>query len=344
MVLGAATVAAVSSPLIGVSAAIYNDSMTVLAATVALGAAITLVRSGPSLRRYAVLVGACTVGFATRATFVTTLLVSAGTALWVALRGRAAAGWSRARRLAGAGAVVAVPLLATGWFWARNIRLVGNWTGSQPDAAVTYFDRTIRTRWEVLTTFDIWRVSLGGLFPQPADPAQGLKWAHNLALAAVVAVAVLAVVRALVTIRRRGGWRPHLPVGLVLGAAVVGVLAQQAQHATGGGAPNARYLLPALLPIALAAAYGLLWPRRLRGGLLVAFAALAAGMFLLQSTRVLERRLFGEVGWWDAFRRGLEANSLPVALLPLALAGIVGGLGVQAWALWRLTAPDRVEQ
>ena len=340
LVLGAAVLTAVANPLVGASAAVYTDSMAAAAAALALTACLVVVQRGLSWRWVAVLAAACTVGFATRAAFISVLVVALGSVVFAAVRRRQPAPGA-GLVLGGLVAAVGLPVLASGWFYARNRALTGDWTGSQPDVSEAYFDRVVRPPIEVVTDLDFWKYALGSLFPQPRDPSALIEWAHDLAFGAVVVVLALFVLR-LVLDRRKLSLRSPLVAPIaVLAAAAGGVVAQQVQHGANGGAPNARYLLPAALPIFLAAAWALLGIRRARGLLLVGFAGAAAWVYVLQTAAVLQRRRYGDVGIWQAFVHGLDENGLPSVLLPLALAGAAAGLAVAGWGLWRTTAPGR---
>lgn len=345
LIVGTAGVAAVIVPLIGVSAAIYNDVLAVLAATTGLGIAATMLRKGPTVGRLAALAAVCAVGFATRASFAVIIVVAA-VAVAIAVGRRL-----RSRHLVGRGvpvglasaAVVAVPLAAAGWFYARNQRLTGNWTGGQPELAVEILGRQRRALVDVVTDLRVWVRGIGGLLAQPADPAE-VFWAVRIAAFAVVlAISGLAIGRAMRRIKRGNVTATDGFVGSILVLALAGAAGQLAVHVSTGGAANARYLLLALLPICLGWAYGLLSPRRARGVIVVAFVAVGSVLLLWQTGQVLQRRVVDpRLSTWEAWTQGADANGVPSLALVGLIASLMLGVGLLAAALWRLSAANDV--
>ncbi|HKA83884.1 MAG TPA: hypothetical protein VKD21_08475 [Acidimicrobiales bacterium] len=342
LVVGTTAAAAVMVPLIGVSATIYNDGLAVLAATLALGIGATMVRRGPTPGRLAGLAIVCAVGFATRASFVV-LLATAAVAATLAVarrfRGRGlVAGVTRG--LLAASVVVAVALLAVGWFYLRNVRLTGNWTGGQPEVAEARYGRELRSPFDVATDPDVWVRGVGGIIAQPADPAVD---AWRLRLAGFSAVAVLSGLALVRWVRRlaRGGidGADWLVAGL-LAMATAGVAALMVVYVSIGGRAHPRYMLLATLPICLAWSLGLLLVRRARGVMLTAFVAVSVVLLLWQTSLVLQRRRFPEAGTWKAWTLGAAANGRPSLVLVALLASMAVGIGCLGVALWRLSGVE----
>lgn len=338
LVVGAAMVAAVVNPFVGVSASFYNDALAVLAATIALGLAATLLRRGPTAAAFVALTTVSTAGLATRASFASIMIVVALAAGVALARARPMAGVVE-RALAGVGGavvVLAAPLLISAWFYERNRRLTGNWVGAVPGFAEV-LGRATRPLIDVVLDVDVWRSGVAALIVQPTTPDERSFLLWTLPLIAVVVVAALAGGRCLRCISRRNLEPTDLLVGMLLVAAAAGTIGEYLIHVASGGGQNPRYLLPALLPICLAAAYGLRGGRRTRGVLLVGFTTACAVLLLDQTVRILHDRRFAEADVWEAWRSGAELNGLP-GVLPLLLVGVLPvGIALGAGALWRLT-------
>lgn len=345
LVVTAVVVAGFLNPLIGSAAAVYNDTLAVLAGIVAMGFTATILRRGPTVGTVAAVAIANAVALASRASSAVIVLVTAAAIGVAAVRSTRGRGLARraVASLGNAAAVVAIPLVAIGWFYARNVRLTGNWIGGQPDLAVTLLGRERRSLIDVLTDLRTWARGVGTLLGLPVDPAEDAPVLWYVAFAVVVVVAGIAVARGIRRIRRGSvDQRDYLVAGL-LGVVGAGAAAQFAIHVSNAGGPNSRYFLPALLSICVGAAYGLRPGRRTRGAILILFVVTNAAMLLLQTARVLQLRRFdASVGVWDAWTRGAALNGLPGVVVPLALAVVVVGIGATAVALWRLTAPRAV--
>ena len=112
-----------------VGGAIYNDGLATAAAFLALLMALRIVRRGVDRRLLAVLVAASVAAAALRSSGLVAVAVAALAVLGsVLVRDRSRSAQWRAVCLAAV--VGAVPALAIGWFYVRNIRLYGDATAS----------------------------------------------------------------------------------------------------------------------------------------------------------------------------------------------------------------------
>jgi hypothetical protein len=341
LIVAAAAFTAVLGSLVNHSAAIYNDALAILTATVTLGLVAMIIRHGATPWRLLALTAACAAGLATRVSFLAVFVVAVATVGVVMLTRPASE--SRRRRLAATGVVtlvlVAVPVLASGWFYVRNARITGNLLGSQSDVLVERLHREQRGVLEVVADLHLWQVVARGLFSTPAsptvDPSSLERWLPILLVVALGALLVVATAR-----RLRSGEvsRADRLVCLMLAVATAGVFLQSAVYVAGGGGANPRYLLPAVLPVAVAAGAALLGRGRARGAGVVVFAAAAAALTVEQSYRVLRDRVFdSDVGVWEAWRGGAGRTGVPAGLVPAALSAMVAGVAIIGVALWRLT-------
>jgi len=324
--LATAAVAAPIEPFVGVSGAVYNDTLAVLAIVLALGVAMSVLRRGLSWARLAAATTLAVAGMSTRASFAATLaILLAAIVAAAAIHGRQRIA---ARLLVGAGAaagVLAVTAAAIGWFYLRNVRLTGNWIGVRPDLAVERLGRSRHSVLEVLTMPDFWQAYRRLLFEGPAGSP--LRWVGP-------ALLVLLSVTALIGAVAHRPWRRagvvNTAVAAVLVTQAVGVVVTQALYVAQAGGNAPRYLLPSLLPIALVLAAGALaWPR-LRAYALVAVVAIC---WLLLVDRLRPFRYFPG---------GATANGVPAGILAIMVAGIAVGVLLQALGLrrvYRLSAP-----
>lgn len=318
-------VAAPIAPFMRVGGSVYSDNLAVLFSVLALGIVLRMLRRGLSPGLSVALAAVCAAGALSRATFLVTLITAtAGIALACLLH---AAG-PPSRRLAVAAAAGLLPgaaaLLASGWFYARNIELTGSWTGGHPEWAQENLGRSTRPLLEVATSSAFWRQELQ-LLRQPIDDGSD----HGPIL--LSAVLLIAVAGWLWRSRRAG--RPsavQLGMTAVLVAQAVGILALKIVYEANGGGTVTRYLLPALLPIACALAAGILVARgRLAGAALLVYGVLAWSLFLRW---VLAQPTAG----------GDSVNGIPMTLVWTAVALLLAAILVQSWALSRVAQLEGV--
>lgn len=308
----AAVVAAADVWVLRLGAAVYNDILLVLLVTALLGLTARLVRLGrltvPWLALWAVLPCAAA---SSRASGVPIALLALAVAAVAALRGP-----DRARRF---GSTVLLPLVVlvvgAGWFYARNVRLAGSWTGTQPEWAAAHLERRTVPVTDVVTNLHFWRGSFRqlGFAPGSGDVTNYVLFAAPALVG--VGVVVLGLVR-----QRSASRRPDLMIAALLVGTVGGVTLQQALYTAQGGGVNGRYLAVLLLPFAVAVALGLAaLPGRWAAAAAVVWAALRALDLGLDVRSLLVR--FGSS----------DLPSLPSAV---AWAGVaVAATGLGWWAV-----------
>ncbi|PZE84975.1 hypothetical protein DEI91_05835 [Curtobacterium sp. MCBD17_032] len=277
-----AAVAAVIVSLTGmfllVGGAIYNDLPNMTFGALAIGVAASALRSGLSAR---LVVGAAvvtTLGMLTRLTFV--VFVLAVVVAFLLARWRRSGFWSDWRgHVVAAVTVVAAPVLASTWFWLRNIRLMGTIVGNDVAYGEQHLGRKQQTFGEVIGSSSWWK-SLFALYkghlPGNAD------WTYSLLLVPLVLALLVGVVTAAVVVARRlrrarrtvgarstgrrgaltaGRTREELLADLLVVAMLVAltaaVLVGQVRFSTTGGAPNVRYSLAVMPVLAIPMAIGL---------------------------------------------------------------------------------------
>lgn len=315
------------SPFMRVGGSVYNDNLGALFTILALGIGIVAIRRGVSWRLLlaAAVVGAA--GMLSRASFAVTLaLMAVALAAGVLLHDP---GERRARlvRAAALGATpIAVAAAASAWFYLRNKRLTGSYTGGHTQWAIDHLSRVPKPLSGVLTSTLFWGTD-GQLLRQ------------NGGVDAYLGPVLLGLVAALAGwswLRRYTRHRPpvdRLQAGVVvlLGAQLVATLAGEAQYVTTGGGVITRYLLPALLPLGCVLAAGILaLPGRAAGPVLLSYLAVAWGFFLHWAWT---QPVVGGTHW-----SGRTLNHVPWSIVSATLAGLIVCGFVQAIALARVSA------
>lgn len=330
------------------SADVYND-LLLTAVTLSCFAVLTLAllrRHGPATT--AVLAVLSAVGTATKATFVITLLlVLAGLVAAAVLHGRGGIGRRLLSGVAHAAAVGLVTALATGWFYLRNAGGSGSWYRSTPKSPVG--DRTPKTLLDSLSNPDYWLVVPRGLVGRGSPDFSSTAAAASLTVVGA-AVAIGLAVLLVSLVRRRGrtlrdlrGALSPAPLlrdertprevrslalatvaGLLL-AQLAGSYAAQLSHATGYGAYNARYFLPATLTVAAILVAGPLalrpWARAVSvvGIVLSLWTANVASFVAYATTALGLGTAVTPGGLVSRAVAATEANGVPGAVVPSAL-------------------------
>ncbi|NLT26403.1 MAG: hypothetical protein GXX90_07115, partial [Microbacteriaceae bacterium] len=221
------------------------------------------------------------VGLGTKATFVIPLAVVVGGLVLAALV-RRVAGERRAplRMVLVALGALAAAVAANAWFYLINLERSGSLHRSSPKAPVG--GRAHRSTADVLGDLDFWTV-VGRGFIGRAEPDHERFTAMSALVVGAMLVAGLAALVAVVLRRRR---LPAMTgvVGLMLVLLVVGAYVSQLSHATGYGAYNFRYFMPAMVAIAFLLAAGLAIVPRVGLPIVIAAAAFFGAMNAFSAT------------------------------------------------------------
>jgi hypothetical protein len=233
-------------------------------------------------------------------------------------------------------------VLLTGWFYALNWHRYGDLTGSE-----ALFDKfglgSGRSLIDLLTSADVSVEPFAYLVTEVYGRSPWWEYSgarHYLIAAVAVGVLIAAVVLAARSSRsprpRRDGGHPSLAAWICSAVLALVPIVLTAQHAAGGGAAHARYLLP-ILPI-VAAATALVTTRINRW-----FAVVVVGVFAIaQVTRI---RAAGNVHDAALTPPPLRDPVVGQPFLALAVAaGIVGAvvlLGSLVRAAMEPAATDR---
>jgi hypothetical protein len=308
LAVAAAGLAALAPVFVHVSATLYNDSLAFLTSTATLLAAAAVLLRGPSRGRLAALAAAAAAASLARESG----LLLAG--------------------LAGAAAA------ASGWFYLRNLRLYGDVTGSA--ALLEKFHRlphgpialVLRTPgYWIAQQQRFWDISAN--LPAMAGRPTRLAWL----LVALPAAGLLLLGARWLRARRPpppGRWRPWL---LLIGLLAALELTTADFYSRGGNA-HARYLLPALAVLGIAAAAGLAalpgarrgWPALLMLAAMVAVDLKGWDQYL--EVAVKPKPGAGALGMALAAAGGPGPGPF-LAALCMALAGALAMVGRALWVL-----------
>jgi hypothetical protein len=338
LAVAATGLAALLPSFIDASSAAYNDSLAFLTSTLALAASVVFVLRGPSFPRLAMMAAFAGLAALTRASGLLVVGI-AGLAVLVGVW-RATEG-SIQRRLGRAvvwgAAVGAVVIAAAGWFYARNLMLYGDMTGSA--ALFEQFDRSPSgTTLGLLTEPGFWQLlqqRLWGIAFNRSVPGEDLiRQLWLLGYLPLIGLLLTGARRLGHIAQGRGPAEPGPgpepgpdPEGRVIAVGLCVLLLglttfSIAQFASGGGTVHIRYLFPALATVGLCAAVGL--------------AALPGGRRGLPTVGVL--LILGVVNLgarWQYFDV-LQAPKPPLLLAVLLAPLLLVGIGSQAFAMWHL--------
>ena len=306
---------------------VYNDMLVVVASITAMTVTVTMIVRGVTVGRIIALTAVAVVGMGSKATFLGTLAVAlAGVMLAVWLHG----GGSRLRRvLHGVAACVPVilaPALAWGWFYLVNLDRSGSLVRSSPVGPVG--DRPYLSALDVLGRLDFWLVVPGQLLGRTPWLIGGSVISNrSLSLVIFFGCAAAAIWRVARAWRRISiaGWA----VAFVLVLHLAAMYAIQFNHAVGYGQRNIRYLLPALLTIALIIAVGLTAYRPIAAALTVVTVTVMALAAVYDTADYIKGRFpnLAGSGWaWDWLVASTQSNGftgwLPGALMLIVAAGL----------------------
>lgn len=319
----ATTFAAVISPVLRTGSTVYNDMLVLLLGALALGVAATALRRGvtPWLLVSAGLLVAG--AMATRSNSIVLMVVVAGAlaaGVLIDAAPPAAHRWGRAA------AAAAVPIVASavtaGWAYWRNITLSGDWTGSKIEWFIQNMNRRTVPALDVIGDVRHWMLNPWFLMMRGEPYVTVNNLARSVAEVLIVG-GVIAMVLLLMRRRRRSG-RAFLPSDVLLWGVMVaqfaGTLAMFVVYVMGGGGANARYFLPALIPVVICFAATIVvlpppWRRVTLGAVLLAAVVPLVHWFL---------RVQRPHGWSWGDR---TANDVPMAviwpLIALAAIGLV---------------------
>jgi 4-amino-4-deoxy-L-arabinose transferase-like glycosyltransferase len=268
--VAAGLVAALSPALTRLGGVVFNDNLFVLWATLLVGQTVWLLRNGPRPRGLVLFGLYAAAALGTRLPGVVFIGLCATTLGLVWLFGPRR-DWTGILRL---GVAVLLAVAVNAWFYLRNFRATGNWSGMQTDLVgkpgSPLHEREVRPVLDVAADPDIWRQLL-------IPPALQ----QHVIIGAVLTIAPLVLglvvgVRAFSRSRREPVRVATALLLLALTAVIVGI---QLNYAAGGGGAYWRYLIPLTVVTSLLTALGLAATPRLAGPAVAVWAAAAFAVF-----------------------------------------------------------------
>jgi hypothetical protein len=362
LVVASVAVTAIVPSFVAVSGILYNDSLAFATSTAALLAAMRFLVRGPSRGRLALVAVSAALAALTRASGLAVVAI-VGLAVLVAVwRDGRLTGLGRSRAVLAAvwqaGLVGAAVVLTAGWFYLRNYRLYGDFTGAT--VLLRQFDRVSPgALLEVVRVRGYWidqaKRFWDSTFDQELTSGSAVHKVWWVGALPTLGFAIFAARRLGRLAARRGAGSAEDPVAgagsgdprRVAVALLVGLLVlldgMLIQFISGGGGPHIRYLFPDIAILSLAVAIGLAsLPGGRRGLPTIALLGVALPMNLW----LLDVTLWALVrppGGHGAFTMALTAAGLPaeplLVLVPTTVL-LAAALTLEAFALWSLGRQD----
>ncbi|WP_406031629.1 hypothetical protein OG801_23635 [Nocardioides sp. NBC_00163] len=268
--IAAGLVTALSPALTRLGGVVFNDNLFVLWATLLVGQTVWLLRHGSRTGGLVLFGLYAAAALGTRLPGVVFIGLCATTLGMVWLFGPRR-DWSGILRL---GVAVLLAVAVNAWFYLRNFRATGNWSGMQTDLVGKpggpLQEREVRPVLDVATDPDIWRQLL-------IPPALQ----EHVTIGAVLTLAplVLGLVVSLRALSRSRREPVRVATALLLLALTVVTVGIQLKYAAGGGGAYWRYLIPLTVVTSLLTALGLAATPRLAGPAVAVWAAAAFAVF-----------------------------------------------------------------
>lgn len=292
------------------------DALLLLLSTLSLITCIKIIQRGLNRRYMAALTLLSVLGMATKAPYLVFLVTNILTLMYVATD---SAKHISKKHVLRAITLVSVLLFAVvvsiGWFYYFwNYKTNGGWFHSSPPGY------TGGRPYQSLTT-----ILLNGKIIQLLYA----EYSRNILLSVALSATAVAGYYTLTVSEVRRYFRNHQARAVIalLLLAFIGTVLTQVKFATGYGAINFRYLIPALFPIGLFMAYGLLQFKNLRG-IGVSLAAVLLGLSTFTA--------LGGGGFRTLFRM-TASNGLPYVFTGLLLISFVLGSIALVLSLYVLT-------
>ena len=333
---------------LGVSSAVFNDSMIVLTTVSTLLLTVRMIMDGGSGRRLAGVSLSALAACAARITGVVPAAVGAVGAAFVWWRrepedppGR------RVLRGLGIGAVVGAVITAgISWFYVRNVMLYGDLIGKEVNRTELGYHPADRGVVDVVFDPNTWHSLLATSYSRPGLVGPVL-WRVIEAVATVAALSVGWWLLCRLTRRTRPS-RTSVACWLACGFVVVATLILLLYYDTEGGPPNPRYLLPALPVVGLLVGCGFgTLPRRVRGPVAAVWlvtASLVAALLVAREVAYQSRLDLSDP--WHALAVGLaryvgleRPGPLLAAWAAVFLFGLLSAVGALLLSGRRAPAP-----
>ena len=321
---------------------IFNDGLGVAASSLTVLLGLRMLNRGVSARTLTAACAAGTVAAAVRAPGVLAVVFCCAAVL---LTGFQASGPRRWRRAVAASAVVgAVPALAIGWFYLRNIGLYGD-VGATSALLQKFGRRSPASFVDILVDPTFYLNQFDSLWVRRFLDPRLTGFTRVIAALAGIGLIILAVRTVVRAAHRlpRADTPPRIPwyslttsrAWLLLGLFTIAIEVSAISFRAAGGSAHVRYLFPILPVVATVVAIGLMgllsWlPRRwtrLRDGL----GLFGFGIVLLTYASLIQLSSDGQIA--SRGRPAALGGVTPSIVLILGGLFAIGGLGLAIWQL-----------
>jgi hypothetical protein len=327
--------AIVTSTLVFVRAAaeVKNDILALLFTTIALVLFALIIKKGMNTKRFVALVLVCSAGMASRATFISVIVlvpISFGAA--VLYNEKIDLKIKLLKSILLSALLMIVVLTSIGWFYYNNYMLSGSWHRTAPQSwAADILGREYRTLNDILTNYRLWLSLPGGLYGNNIN----IILSYSVFITGFFLATLFCLKTQCLRLLKE---KKILFITIIMLLHSSLTFFEQIAHATGYGSINPRYLLPMLIPVGLVLCYGFLGWEKTRGQLITLFTAsgwLAAGA---SSAAIIKTKtnITGSNTLQILNESAVKTNGLPDFILPLLIVVLSCGLVMIAIALWKL--------
>lgn len=338
------------TPFLKISGDSYNVALVLLFNTLALVLSALFIKNGIDKKLVIASVVVCTLGMASRASFLSSLLILFMAISLSALVNTKGSFVQKIRT-----AILPVLIIGTfvaagsGWFYWRNYQASGKWYRSAPQSwAHDLLGVQKRSFKQAVTSKKIWLLVPEQLYGRPWQ-----SWPAVYSIPFNTRLSTLAFtitsIGALVWVYRKRQRFKNIDIRykLIFVLFVLQcllVIAQQIRHATGYGGINARYMLPMWLPLGIFMTTGLLVWEKLKGQAVTVLLVINWLAFIGNTMWYLGKANKTSVSNWEQLTTSVSNNGLNPGFAPLLIILIFSGVAMTGVALWHLSIEiDRIK-
>ena len=293
-------------PFAKVSSLVFNESLLILLITIGWISSIKILKSGYNSAAFIMLLASSALGLYTKVSYLPVLLLTL-TLMYLGMIMSDQDSRVTLSKLAKPTIPVVIiivsVILVTGWFYYGNYEQSGSFIRAAPQSWIADYDhrRDYKSFQEVITNEKMW----GFIITSSFFPGLDYIFRKNVIIAAIAGINLIAYITSIIYLLK--GYRDNsidskrLMLSLAFLLSIVAVFLQMIIHATGYGAYNPRYLLPALIAIAALIASGLLKTPKIDKYLICAYF-LFGNMAVLGYILYRNQALFHEFQWFQVFR------------------------------------------
>lgn len=249
--LCAGMITASASWLHGVSGAIYNDTLAVIAGTIMLGLTAQILRKGPQPRTWwYMLIATCAAGLSRLSLLLIAFICLAAISIRGIILERRPNRFGRWGSLIHCFGIGLAVIATSGWFYFRNVLVSGSITGGHPEWSAEHLGRTEQPVSELAFSLSNWQKLLG-IFNNNGLDDNMVFWLLIGLPALIFAIRVVVC-----SITKKQSLSDFTIFGF-LSIVFIAVCGMQFVYSSGGGGLMPRYSLPIVAIIATIIALGI---------------------------------------------------------------------------------------